>query len=63
MVWICTSQASDVEHLFTCSWAMHISSLVKCLFRSVAQFLIELFVLLLSCKNYLYILDAGILFI
>lgn len=40
VVWICTSQASDVEHLFTCSLVTHIFSLVKCLLKSVAQFLI-----------------------
>jgi len=30
----------DIEHLFTCLLAIHISSLKKCLLKSFAQFLI-----------------------
>lgn len=52
---------NDEYRYFICLFAIHMSSLVKCLFKAVGHSLNGLFVfLLLSLENSLHVLDVGL---
>ena len=49
----------DVEHLFMCLFAIHVSSLVKFLFKPFAHLFLGVRVLNVKVREFLYILQAS----
>ena len=65
---ICLSlRSSDAEHLFMCFMAVSMTSLGKCAFRYLDNFLLGVFlfcfVLLWSCRSVLYVLEINSLWV
>lgn len=63
VVLIYTSLIIDIEHLFVCSFALYVSTLVKCLLKSFVHYFIELFAYWVWRVIRLYIFGNMVMFI